>query len=1305
MPFIDDEPTYGPLALPEGLEVTPKPKPRSASVLDAAFRIENEIGSISSSFRFDPQKPFDPEFRPWEEIQGTEYEHYASRFVGAQDSEDIAAMKAQIDREVEDNAVLDASAWGVPARMAGAILSPTSLIPGGAVVKGAKGVNIARTALKIGASAAVATGIQEALLHQSQQLRTGEESAFAIGGAFILGGILGAAAGKLSSKEFKAAGLRTETAIEAVHGYVEMSRSIGAKALADENFRLNNEGLIQAVKKVPVLRHVVQSDPLIRLQTAESLNARKVIADLAESPSVYEVNKEGISSTGQFPVETEIKTIRYDRETKAVQALQSSYARYWKDGPVGTIGTLTAPISRTFAHLAGQTEKMSPAQFMEEVGRAMFSNDTHPIAQVAEAASKVRELIFAQAERDLIDLGVLPEGFKLKHGESYFTRVYNSGLIDNHWGDGSELDMKPVLEREIRKRAADAVRFLAEDDTLNRREIDLLHQRELARNLKGALSTAREKAVAKRERAKAAAGRDGAVSRVSARLRKAFKDRQSQIEQGVPDKDATKALKEMIADARGLKRIEPVDILKEIRRMGGIKEDGSGKLKAALDTKYLTIYRKGGLDPDYAREALEELGYLPQGATVNDMYDIIRRAADGEKVYSQIEDAADIARYEAAVEFADEMDKLGVDLTRPFDEIVSKLYGKVDVKKAKAGEAGRAAKRTGGASDAALARVEKAMDRLEEAKTRIRELDEEIGPKVRQEIKDAVKEAQKLVSEIRDLKKTKATEERFAKMDDADITDAADEIRNSIVGLKVGEPHYGASLSNPLHARVLDMPSEVLLPWLKTNAMDVLSHYSHTTLPRIEMMKRFGGDVEMGAELRAIRDEYNNKIAKLPENSRRRAQLVKERDRTIKDVEGVRDRILGRYGLPADPKQWWVVGGRIGRTVSYPAYLGNMVIAAVPDIGNLLRNGFEAALALPDFIMNPRRFIGNAADASEYAAAAEWFMNSRAHTMAELMDPLSQNTRVERFLAEGARHFSVYSGMIPWNFTLKSLSGMIGSSRLGKAVVAANAGKATKRQLRLLGESIIDGRMVERIAAQIEAHADRSGPLWALKGAEWTDQEAYSAVRKAMAREIDLQVMTPGQDVPLTFSNEGMKFFLQFKRFTWSMHHRFLLAGISRADAEFASQAVLLMTLGAVVSNLRADLGGYERKTGGDLFVDAIDRAGISGWLMEAHNMQGMTGVIPFVTGGRFDGLLGKELPSRYQARSGVYSLAGPTVDMIGGLAEGLAGLNSKSGGTYKDIRKLMRPLPGNNAAHLQWIMQRIEDALVDATGAKPRPD
>lgn len=1298
MPFTEEDAFYGPLAIPQSMEVTPEPQKYNASVLGAAFRQENEIVSAATSFNFDPQKPFDPEFRPWEEIQGTEYERYASKFIGAQDSEDIARMKAQIDREIEDRSVLDAAGWGgFAAQMGAALLSPTTLLPGGAIVKGGRGVSIARTSLNVGTSAAAAAAIQEAFLQETQQLRTPEESAFAIGGSFILGGMLGAAAGKMGAFEFKAAGKQVEESLRLTKEYDETLRSLSAaeSKLPSEDLELRREFIFSAIDKVPGLRAIVRSDPILRAQLSPNVEARRAVVDLAETPLQYRINEDGRSVRSEASVEAMIRDRERTELASSIAHLQRSFAEYSKDGPVGAVGTITAPITRRFMNLMGKDRKMTSSEFMEEVGKAMRRGDKHPIPQVQSAADALRREIFDKIKDDAIEVGIFDPDLQIKNAESYFTRVYNVEKIKQHFGDGTENDMLPVLVQEFKKRRAQAQDILAKDDTLDRREIDLLQQRELARNLKGALSQARQKAVAKRERAKGAVSRDGAVGRVSARLRKAFKDRQAQLEQNVPDKEATKVLKEMIADARGVKRLEPVDILKEIRRMGGIKEDGSGELKAALDTKYLTIYRKGGLDPDYAREALEELGYLPQGATVNEMYEIIRRAANGEKVYSHVEDAADIARYEAALEFADEMDRLGVDLSRPFDEITEALYGKVDIKKAKAGEAGRAAKRTGGASDAALARVEKAMDRLEEAKARIRELDEEIGPKVRQEIKDAVKEAQKLVSEIRDLKKKKASEEFYASKDDTEILTAAEETVAAISKMAPGENPYGVAMASPTRARVLDVPDEVLEPWLESNAEVVLSQYFRSMVPDLEMARKFG-DVEGKEAIDRIKAETMRRM-KNAKSQKERNQIDVEGRERVKDFEGMRDRLRGRYGAPKDPRSGWIIGNRVGRTLSYTGYLGGMMLSAVPDVAGILGRGGivdsfgTAATAITD----PKRMFSSMKEAAEFGAHAEWYLNSRAISIGEMFDPYGRGSKLERTLGEAARVFSIATGMIPWNVGWKSIGGAVIATRMGKAIDAMAAGKATKKQKLLLGANGIEPHMADRIAKQIEAHADKNGGVWLLHGAEWTDKDAFEAFRRAMNREFDMMVITPGQDKPLSFSTETGKFFLQFKSFATSSHHRILLAGLQRADADVLAQFTMAAILGGLVSNIKAWSGGYEPKEGNAFWQDAIDRSGLAGWLMEPYN----------AASAMSDGFWGLTEPvSRFQARSYGAGLAGPTFDMGAGIIEA-ANAMSSGNHSYRDVRKLMRPIPGNNIWYLLPLFRQVEDAVVHMTGAKPRPE
>jgi hypothetical protein len=1011
MPFLPEEPDFvGPLAKREGLTVTPEPESSDVSLAGGLWRRANIFGSEFSSFDFDPQKPFDPDFRPWEEIQGSDYERYATRFVGAQDSEDVARMKAQIDREIEDDRVIAMNgALGVAGGMAFSLLSPTTLLPGGAIVKGAKGISIARSALNVAGTAALAASIDETFLRHSQQTRTAADSALAIGGSFVLGSLLGAAAGKMAGGEFKATAARTEAVLSGMPEYIVARRSLGAAALSDADLTLRNEGFLQAIKKIPGLRIAVESDPLIRLQTSRSQNARWLTANLAESPSVYREAANGRSVlNGESPVETAILDRRASEEAVAVQSLRTSYGAYWKDGPVGFVGTLTAPYGRFFAHLTGRSRKVSQPEFFEEVGRAMFVGDTHPIPQVAEAAEALRG-IFDRTAAEMTELGILPKD--LRHGESYFSRIYKTALIEAHWGDGTELDLRPVLIREFTK------------------------------------------------------GRDAA------------------------------------------------------RRVVG-------------------------------------------------------------------EDAA-------KAETAPKNDEL----------------------------------------------------------------------------------------------------EARAAMDDADIAVAVDDAKRSIAGLSQGEHHYRAALASPTRARVLDVPSEILLPWLDTNAEAVLAHYMRRVVPDLEIMKRFGTtDPTLGAEIQKVIDDYEAMIlsAKAP---REKTRLAKERDAAVRDARGIVARLRHQYGLPDDPSAWWVQGARIGRGISFPAYMGNVVMASIPDVANVIgRNGMESALGVAEFMRHPLRFFEGLKDAAEFEAFTELFLNGRAQTLSEMFDPLGRGSRAERVLAEAGSKFSIVSGIMPWNAFWKGYAGVVGASRLSKATADARSGTASARQLRLLGEGNVAGTMIDRIAGQLDQFADKTGALWYPQGRTWTDAEAYEVFRRAMGREIRLQVITPGQDVPLTFSNEGMKFFLQFKKFAWSVHHRLLLAGVSRADGELASQMALLVLLGGLVSNLRAGIAGREPKEGAAFWEDAIDRSGVAGWLFEPYNFASA------VTGGALS--ISGEPVSRFQARSFAGGALGPTVDLSAGVIEAA---NAMATGKHsdRDIRNLMRPLPGSNMAHMSWLFDRIEAALVSATGAR----
>lgn len=1316
MPWKDQETTVGPLAVPEGLNVNPQEDMDTSfwRVLGAGFRLENPIVSVATGASPDPLSPVDPDFRTSDEIQGTKYEQYADRFVGVFNRDELVRMQHKIDQEEEDRRTLQAAGLGgYAASFAAALTSPTILLPGGALVRGAKGgVAIGRTGLTVAGWAGLAAGIDEAVLQASQETRTPEESAFAIGGSFILGGMLGGTVGALAAREFRAASLQMEQALVHQTELNDAIRSIGA-AENRPDLTLRREEVFQAINSIPVLRGFVRSDPILRAQLSPNVEARAALVELAETPLQYRVNEQGLSARqGQPSVETVIKDRERNELAKAVQYLSRSYADYAKDGPAGLVGTFTQPITVRFQNLMGRKEKLTQREFLEEVGKAMRGGDKHPIPQIQNAAEALRSQIFDKVKGEMIEAGLWDEALEVTNAPSYFMRVYNRNKIQSNLGNGGPDDLLPVLEREFLKRREIAQQNLAFDRTLDRLEAERFQLNEQMRGAARSLRRARQKAVDKRERARAAQTRQSAVGRVSGVLRKAFQGRQADLKSRLVEGEELEDLKSMLKFVRSAKRIEPDSMFQAMRQLGGVKDprarnrwsrgdwrsDGAPtEIERILDNPAVarTIRRNDGLEADYMREALIELGYLDEGADLNAFLEAVSREAGGEKVYSRL-DEQQVAKFKFAVELADELDRLGIDYTKPVDDVIRQLEGKArspKATKAKAEEAGRSGKQAGKAEARADAGLYKAMDRLEEAMAEIRRLDEEVAPQVRDEIKAAREQLRDTLQKIDKEKKKRGAEEYYASLDDAEVKTAVDDAVRSIIGLKPGEHHAVASLVNPLRARVLDVADEVLEPWLESNVEDILGLYLRSMVPYLEMSKRGLDEVGWKARIDAIQSDGVRR-SKEAKSAREKNEILAETKGRVEDLEGIRDRLLGRYGVPKNPEGFLVQAGRAARTVTYTSLLGQVAIASVPDLAGIIgRNGIEAAFGATAALTDPKRMFTAVKDMGDFGAAAEWYLNSRAMSIGEVADPYSRGTRLERGMGQLGRNFSIATGMIPWNMTWKSVGGAFAGSRFSKAAVAVLEGKATKKQLRQLAEADIEPWMAERIGRQVMEHGDRNGALWLPQARLWTDQEAVDAARRAMQREMDLMVITPGQDRPLFFSTEGGKFFTQFKAFGLSAHHRILLSGIQRADADVLAQVTMAILLGGLVSNIRADLGGYERKEGSAFWVDAIDRSGVAGWMFEVYGPA--AAIVPQLA-------IGGETTSRFMARSTLQGMVGPSFDLVAGAAEGVTGI---AGGkpTYRDVANLLRLIPGNN---LWWMLnttRQIESSIVDAIGAKPR--
>ena len=171
------------------IEERDEPGPSFNRLMGAAFRTENVVSSYFAQEDFEHGE-LDPSFDALspENVKG--YEAYSDRFVDVFSQAQSDALKRQIDRETEDRKIIArGGAGGFAAAMVAGTLDPTIFVPVGGTIK--KGDSLLRVGYKSAYGALAGATASELLLHATQETRTAQETAFALGGATVLGGVLG----------------------------------------------------------------------------------------------------------------------------------------------------------------------------------------------------------------------------------------------------------------------------------------------------------------------------------------------------------------------------------------------------------------------------------------------------------------------------------------------------------------------------------------------------------------------------------------------------------------------------------------------------------------------------------------------------------------------------------------------------------------------------------------------------------------------------------------------------------------------------------------------------------------------------------------------------------------------------------------------------------------------------------------------------------------------------------------------------------------------------------------------------------
>lgn len=547
-------------------------------------------------------------------------------------------------------------------------------------------------------------------------------------------------------------------------------------------------------------------------------------------------------------------------------------------------------------------------------------------------------------------------------------------------------------------------------------------------------------------------------------------------------------------------------------------------------------------------------------------------------------------------------------------------------------------------------------------------------------------------------RRRQAAMRRMEPMDREGLEAAADDIINKIIGAPAGIvpgeliPDGLTKHAGFTKARTLNIPDERIKDFLESDVNYVMENYIRQVAPEIELTKRFGR-VDMDGQIKAITEDYNRLISEAA-TPKERAKLEKRREADLRDIRAMRDRLLGTYGAPKDPASFFVRAGRVARHVNFLRLLGGMTISSLPDMARpIMQHGLRSALKpLGKMMTDISKMRIAKADLREMGIGLEYALSSRSKVIADLNDPYSRRSFLERRLEWSSQKFGNFTLMNQYTDSMKMWSGLITQSKVLNAANAVAGGKKlSKKEVTKLAHIGIDESMLHRIADQYSRHGEDLDGLLTGHSHLWDDRVVLEAFQSAILKDIRTTVITPGiGDTPLMMSSELGKIVMQFKTFFFATHNRALVSGIQSGDASFYYGALLQVGLGSLVYVLKSMMAGREINSDpANLVKEGLDWSGMMGWLGEPNN------VLENLSGGTYgmSTMFGGPPASRYQSRNGIGALLGPTFDLGGDIKNITAGVLN---GEFDDreVRSVRKLLPFQNLFYLAPLLNQVEEQM-----------
>jgi hypothetical protein len=324
--------------------------------------------------------------------------------------------------------------------------------------------------------------------------------------------------------------------------------------------------------------------------------------------------------------------------------------------------------------------------------------------------------------------------------------------------------------------------------------------------------------------------------------------------------------------------------------------------------------------------------------------------------------------------------------------------------------------------------------------------------------------------------------------------------------------------------------------------------------------------------------------------------------------------------------------------------------------------------------------------------ALDMILDSRAMSFADITGDFGKHSKIERGIQSLSSRFGVVSLMAPWNAAMKQFSGLIVMTNILRSAERVAKGMADTSEIRKLAAGGINADMAQRIFKQFSEHGEDNNGILLAQAGKWSDRQAIESVRAALVRDVDRIIVTPGQDKPLWMSTELGKTIGQFRSFQISAMQRTMLAGLQQRDAATLNGVMLAMGLGAMAYWAKSTLAGKEISDKPSVWVvEAFDKSGVSGWLMDAN------GVLEKATRGNLGAsmLTGEEI-SRFASRNVTGAIFGPTPGAISDIFQ-VSGSVFAGDATKADLRKARQLIPLQNLIYLRSLFNQVEEATGQA--------